>query len=63
MINAPKVPKDYETEFRKADLTFLHQRVFDPVEKEMVYLTKLKDIDDTLNLKDFLGPYIFYLAF
>ena len=55
MINAPKVPKEYEVAFRKAELTFLHQRVFDPIKKEIVYLTPLKDVDDIETVEEFLG--------
>lgn len=36
-----KVPKDYEKEFRRADLTFLHQCVYNPTSKQLVHLTAL----------------------
>jgi len=32
------VPEDYEEQFRKAELTFLHQRVFDPDKQSIVPL-------------------------
>lgn len=32
------VPKDYLNSFRRAEKVFLHQRVFDPQLKELVYL-------------------------
>jgi len=38
-----KVPKDYEENFKKAELTFLHQRVFDPNTETLVPLTPLPD--------------------
>lgn len=33
------VPKDYLTSFRLAEKVFLHQRVYDPCQKKLVYLT------------------------
>lgn len=33
------VPADYENAFRKADLTFLHQRVFCPIGNKMIMCT------------------------
>ena len=38
-----RVPPDYLDNFRKAELTFLHQRVFCPVEKKLVMATELQD--------------------
>nr|GFC26620.1 exonuclease 1 isoform X1 [Tanacetum cinerariifolium] len=55
------VPPLYEESFRKAIMTFQHQRVYDPVTKDTVYLSELSgNIDEDL---DFLGPYPYYLAF
>ncbi|KAC9404459.1 hypothetical protein E3N88_45898 [Mikania micrantha] len=49
------VPPIYEESFRKAILTFQHQRVYDPVTEDIVYLSNFSDdIDEDL---DFLGPY------
>lgn len=49
------VPPLYEEFFRKALLTFQHQRVYDPIKEDIVYLSDISDSDgdDT----DFLGPY------
>jgi exonuclease-1 len=49
---------NFDTEFYKAVLVFRHQRVYDPINQEMVHLTPLSDQDREL-LKgdtDFLGP-------
>ncbi|GAA6064700.1 hypothetical protein JCM10212_000117 [Sporobolomyces blumeae] len=35
------VPRNYVYEFRRAELTFLHQRVFDPVERCLVHLSPI----------------------
>ncbi len=45
-------PDSYEEEFKKADLTFLHQRVWDPVNKVVIPLTPLPPNLDC----DFIGP-------
>ncbi|XP_060676493.1 exonuclease 1 isoform X1 [Ziziphus jujuba] len=50
------VPPLYEESFKKALLTFQHQRVYDPVTKDIVHLSSIPDnIGDEL---DFLGPMI-----
>eukprot|EP01103_Thecamoeba_quadrilineata_P005916 TRINITY_DN1565_c2_g1_i1.p1 TRINITY_DN1565_c2_g1~~TRINITY_DN1565_c2_g1_i1.p1 ORF type:complete len:686 (+),score=183.40 TRINITY_DN1565_c2_g1_i1:85-2142(+) len=51
------VPNDYVEGFRKAEQTFLYQRVFDPIAQEMVHLHPLPAHLSPLAL-DFLGPYI-----
>ncbi|KAJ3220265.1 Rad2 nuclease [Dinochytrium kinnereticum] len=56
VINAPKVHDSYEEEFRKADMTFLHQRVFDVDLGELVHLNPLSDGLDPSLPYDFLGP-------
>lgn len=38
-----RVPPEYAREFRKAELTFVHQRVFDPRTQKLVTLTPLPD--------------------
>ncbi|KAN0065259.1 hypothetical protein ACQY0O_001756 [Thecaphora frezii] len=38
-----RVPHDYAREFRKAELTFVHQRVWDPQQRCMATLTPLPD--------------------
>ncbi|KAI5384825.1 Rad2 nuclease, variant 2 [Lathyrus oleraceus] len=49
------VPPIYEESFRKAILTFQHQRVYDPTSENIVHLSDIpEDIGDEL---DFLGPY------
>lgn len=35
-----RVPEDYMADFTKAELTFLHQRVYCPKKKELVFLTE-----------------------
>ncbi|GAA5992168.1 hypothetical protein JCM5350_002559 [Sporobolomyces pararoseus] len=37
------VPRNYLDEFRRAELTFLHQRVFDPVDRELVHFSPLPE--------------------
>ncbi|XP_076888189.1 exonuclease 1-like [Bidens hawaiensis] len=50
------VPPVYEESFRKAIMTFQHQRVYDPVTEDIVYLSNFSDnIEEDL---DFLGPLI-----
>ncbi|KAM0787688.1 hypothetical protein ACM66B_003750 [Microbotryomycetes sp. NB124-2] len=34
-----KVPRTYQADFKRAELTFLHQHVFDPVQQVMTHLT------------------------
>jgi exonuclease-1 len=49
------VPPLYEESFKKAILTFQHQRVYDPINEELVHLSDISDnLGDDL---DFLGPY------
>jgi exonuclease 1 len=51
------VPANYLEEFRNAELTFLHHRVFCPVAQRMVHLNDLTpDLSDTD--MPYLGPYI-----
>lgn len=54
-----KVPKDYEEEFVRADMTFLYPRVYDPTTKSMVHLNpvpeELQELVET-ETYDFLGP-------
>ncbi|KAL7593884.1 exonuclease 1 isoform X1 [Lactuca sativa] len=55
-FSAIVVPPLYEESFRRAILTFLHQRVYDPITEDIVHLSDLPDnIDEDL---DFLGPSI-----
>ncbi|KAG5235143.1 exonuclease [Salix suchowensis] len=50
------VPPLYEESFKKAILTFRHQRVYDPTMKDIVHMSDLPDnIDNDL---EFLGPLI-----
>lgn len=49
------VPPLYEESFKKAILTFQHQRVYDPITEDIVHLSDISNnIGDDL---DFLGPY------
>lgn len=50
------VPPLYEESFKKAILTFRHQRVYDPTMKDIVHLSDLPD--NIGNDLDFLGPLI-----
>ena len=49
------IPDDYVDQFRRAELTFLHQRVFDPRQGRAVPLHPLQDVDDE-DMR-FIGPY------
>ncbi|KAJ5074372.1 exonuclease [Anaeramoeba ignava] len=59
-----QIPLDYKTNFQNAFLTFLHQRVYDPIKKEMVFLRpfdpKLElDLDvSKLKNSNFLGEFL-----
>lgn len=56
--NTASVPPLYEESFKKAVLTFQHQRVYDPLTKDIVHLSNIPDsVGDEL---DFLGPYPLY---
>ena len=48
-----RVPQTYAREFRKAELTFVHQRVYDPRSQKLVTLTPLPD-----GFEDELVPFI-----
>ncbi|GAA5997792.1 uncharacterized protein JCM10292_006818 [Rhodotorula paludigena] len=49
------VPRDYLAEFRRAELTFLHQHVFDPVTRSLTHLNPLPE-GMTLEQLPFIGP-------
>ncbi|XP_022139995.1 exonuclease 1 isoform X2 [Momordica charantia] len=50
------VPHLYEESFKKAMLTFQHQRIYDPITEDIVHLSRISnDMGDDL---DFLGPSI-----
>ncbi|GAA6027562.1 hypothetical protein JCM8097_007924 [Rhodosporidiobolus ruineniae] len=49
------VPRNYLDEFRRAELTFLHQHVFDPVKRQLVHLHPLPD-EMSLDDLPFIGP-------
>ena len=51
-----RVPSDYLENFRKAELTFLHQRVFCPVEQKLVMATELCDAEP--DEFDYIGKYV-----
>lgn len=51
------VPPDYVEKFKKAELTFLHHRVFCPMEQKMVYLNEL-DRDMEESDMPYLGVYV-----
>lgn len=59
------ISKEYETEFLKAELTFQHQRVYCPIERQLVCLNPLPDdikcnmeieTDEKFEDLNFLGP-------
>eukprot|EP01125_Pyxidicula_operculata_P004805 TRINITY_DN1790_c1_g3_i2.p1 TRINITY_DN1790_c1_g3~~TRINITY_DN1790_c1_g3_i2.p1 ORF type:complete len:1259 (+),score=389.47 TRINITY_DN1790_c1_g3_i2:36-3812(+) len=50
------IPDTYEVEFMKADLTFLHQWVYDPIQKKSVPLNPLPDDVDQELITSLLGP-------
>ncbi|OZJ03433.1 hypothetical protein BZG36_03184 [Bifiguratus adelaidae] len=52
-----KVPRDYEQDFQRAELTFLFQRVYDMDTKFLVTVTPLPPDIDITDM-DFLGPLI-----
>ncbi|KAK4482050.1 hypothetical protein RD792_011602 [Penstemon davidsonii] len=55
--NGVEVTPTYEESFKRAILTFRHQRVYDPVKEDIVHLSEPTDaIGDDL---EFLGPYPF----
>jgi hypothetical protein len=62
MEHQMEVPVDYLTQFRMAELTFLHQRVFDPRGSKFVFLAPLDndclDQQDMERLLHFIGPYV-----
>ncbi|BGP39686.1 hypothetical protein JCM10450v2_003655 [Rhodotorula kratochvilovae] len=49
------VPRTYLDEFRRAEHTFLHQHVFDPVTRTLTHLTPLPE-GTTINELPFIGP-------
>lgn len=55
--NISSVPPLYEESFKKALLTFQHQRVYDTITEKIVHLSDISEnIEDD---GDFLGPYPF----
>ncbi|KAL5175444.1 Exonuclease 1 [Glycine soja] len=55
------VPPFYEESFKKAIFTFQYQRVYDPINENIVHLSNIPDdIGDEL---DFLGPYPSFLIY
>ncbi|KAJ3162429.1 Rad2 nuclease [Geranomyces michiganensis] len=56
-VNAPKCPDGYAEMFRMAELTFAHQRVYDPRTEKLVHLTPLPaDLEEQAPMMEFLGP-------
>ncbi|KAI9101265.1 PIN domain-like protein [Phlyctochytrium arcticum] len=62
--NAPKCPPNYAKNFRLAELTFLHQRVYDPLIQEIVHLTPPpSDLHIDAEVSLVVGPYVFPFPF
>lgn len=58
--SAVAVSPNYEDSFRKAIMTFQHQRVYDPMVEDIVHLSNLPDhVGDDL---EFLGPYPWFIT-
>ncbi|KAJ3411830.1 Rad2 nuclease [Chytridiales sp. JEL 0842] len=56
-INAPPVRNGYEDDFKRAELTFLYQRVYDPDRKRLVTLNPMPpELQLEAEELDFLGP-------
>ncbi|KAJ3180067.1 Rad2 nuclease [Geranomyces variabilis] len=56
-VNAPKCPDGYAEMFRMAELTFMHQRVYDPRTEQLVHLSPLPaDLLEQAPMMEFLGP-------
>lgn len=51
------VPPLYEESFKKAMLTFKHQRVYDPKAEDIIHLSDISE--DIGEDSDFVGPYPF----
>ncbi|TPX34845.1 hypothetical protein SmJEL517_g02617 [Synchytrium microbalum] len=57
VLSKMTIPKDYEESFRRADYTFLYQRVFDPESRGLVPLNPFPaDLEEHLVDADFIGP-------
>lgn len=51
------IPPSYEDDFKRADLTFLHQRVWDPIKQLLVTLTPLPPgLEESGIELNFIGP-------
>lgn len=54
-----KMPVDYEVDFSRAELTFLHQRVYDTDRRKLAFLNPLPlnfDYGEVMEKWNFLGP-------
>lgn len=56
--NSVDVPPLYEESFKKAILTFRHQRIYDHIREDIAHLSE--PIDIAAEDLDFLGPYPFF---
>ncbi len=55
--NKVKVPPNYENDFKRAELAFLYQRVFDIETERLVTLNPIsEDLDISLDT-NYIGPY------
>ncbi|ROT35761.1 exodeoxyribonuclease [Sodiomyces alkalinus F11] len=52
-----RIPEDYLSQFFKAELTFLHQRVFCPIKQELVFLTEPQEGQGVEDMP-FIGGYV-----
>lgn len=61
MTKAPKWTPGYDDLFQKADLCFLHQRVFDPTTGQLAHLNPLLPQEIAGKDVSFLGPYVIFI--
>ncbi|KAK7208480.1 PIN domain-like protein, partial [Myxozyma melibiosi] len=52
------IPMGFRSEFERADITFKHQRVYDPIEEKVVMWTKPVGYELPAELDHAVGPYV-----
>jgi len=58
MEGKKKVPRDYLVKFQMAEKCFLHQRVWCPLQKQLVHLTDVDEDEWTEELDTYIGMYV-----